>query len=166
MEEEDKDVRNERLMREQQERETTKRDLDEKDVQWEERKQRDGELRDKKRGRGVADDEEVGGSKTTQGARRKVKIRRLKFETLEEDCGEADDEDDPPEPVLPPPPVILRRGVKHSLTGTHSLSVITDYFSPKPKRIKMDRCDGRSLGCVKFPKSFRNFTASGFSAGV
>ena len=86
----------------------------------------------------------MGGAKTNQGARKKVKIRRLKFDTLGEDWGETDDEgrQDPAETVLPPPPVIRRRGVKHSLTGTHSLSVITDYFSPKPKRLKMDRCDG------------------------
>ena len=46
--------------------------------------------------------------------------------------------------MLPPPPVIRRGGVKPSFTGSLSSSVITDFFSPVPKRIKMDRCDIRS----------------------
>ena len=43
--------------------------------------------------------------------------------------------------ILPPPPVIRRGGGKSSLTQTLTSSVITDFFSPKPKRRRMDRCD-------------------------
>ena len=110
--------------------------MDEKKVQWERRKQRERELRDKKRGRGAEDEEEVRGTMTTQGTRKKMKIRRLKFETLGEDWGEEDDEErqDPPEPVLPPPPVIRRRGVKHSLTGHYLSLQIISLQSPRGSR--------------------------------
>ena len=102
---------------------------------WEEKKQRAGELKDRKRGRGDADDGVVDGTKTNQAVRKKAKIRRLRFETVGEDWGETDDDgrQEPVEITLPPPPVIRRRGVKHSLTGTNTISVITDYFSPRPK---------------------------------
>ena len=53
VEEEDKDARSERLSREQQESEALTRNLDEEDEEWERRKQREGELRDRKRGRGA-----------------------------------------------------------------------------------------------------------------
>ena len=55
VEEEDEDVRKERIQKEHQERMEATRILDEKDELWEKQKQRAGELKDRKRGRGDAD---------------------------------------------------------------------------------------------------------------
>ena len=122
---------------EQQEREAFTRGLDEDDEQWERRKQRDKELRDRKRGRGAEMMVESGAT-IHQGERKKLKIRRLKHKILEEGWGEEDDCQEslePPPVVLPPPPVIRRGEGKSSLTHLLTSSVISNYrlFSPSPR---------------------------------
>merc|ERR1711954_247419 len=58
IEEEDKEAKEERLSMEKQERDLVTKLLDEDDDEWEKRKQRDRELRDKKRGRGTCNGED------------------------------------------------------------------------------------------------------------
>ena len=87
MEEEDKEEMVLRQTLEQQEREAITRGLDEDDDQWERRKQRVKELKDRKRMRGA---EKTVESEATihQGERKKIKIRRLKHKILKEGWGE------------------------------------------------------------------------------
>ena len=85
----------------------------------------------------------------TQRIRNGETHRRLKHKILEEDWGEGCEEESgqghqEQSPVtLPPPPVIRRGGEKPALSSLLTSSVITDYFSPKPKRRRMERCDNK-----------------------
>ena len=109
------------------------------------------ELKERKRGRDQ--DPVIGTPGGTHGGkegqkRRKVKAKKLQYARVEEDWGEEDDElgSGQCSVVLPPPPVIRRSGEvanpvvwkKRNLMSSN----ITDYFSPKPKMSRMDRCDG------------------------
>ena len=73
--------------------------------------------------------------------RRKVKAKKVQYARVGEDWGEDEEID---RFVLPPPPVIGRRGDgdNHVVLRNRNSTVITEYFSPKPKRCRMERCDG------------------------
>ena len=167
IEEEDKEAKEERLSMEKQERDLVTKLLDEDDDEWEKRKQRDRELRDKKRGRGTCNEEDETPI-LDQGKKRRVK--RLKFDVIKEDWGkneEGGEHDDQQEPVLPPPPVIRRRGAKSSKQSNLLTSVITDFYSPAPKRRRMSRFDDKSWSEEdEFPSYTEGFELGGEDRGT
>ena len=73
-------------------------------------------------------------------------MKKLQYSRIGEDWGENEETDrDQITFTLPPPPVIRRGGVdKVRKRGLMSSSVITDFFSPRPKRRRMDRFDRKS----------------------
>ena len=148
----DEEAKKRRMDRELQEKQELVMSMDKEVEEWEMNKQRERELKERKRGR---DQDPMlgtpGGSLDGDGGqkRRKLKARKLKYAKVMEDWGEEDDE----EPnggqhsmVLPPPLVIGGSGeVTKPVVGKRKnviSSSITDYFSPKPKRSRMDRWDG------------------------
>ena len=73
-------------------------------------------------------------------------MKKLLYSWIGEDWGEKEGTDgDQVTFTLPPPPVIRRGGEnKVRKRNVLSSSVITDFFSPQPKRRKMDRFDEKS----------------------
>ena len=141
MDKEDEESMKVRMEMEAKEKEELMRGLDEDEDSWRERKIRERALWDKKRGRPGDDDEGV------PGVRRRSK--RMRYGLLQEDWGEDDrnlgdagrddlgQEQQLPSPSQPPPP----RGRKRTRSDhpSHLITpVITDYFQPRAKEVKMD----------------------------
>ena len=148
MEEEDGELKRQRLDREKQEKLEKIRNLDAEVAVWEKTKYRERELRDVKRGR----DQDPGGTPDVlerpegDSKRRKIRVKKLLYSRIGEDWGEKEETDgDQVTFILPPPPVIRRGGEnKGRKRNVLSSSVITDFFSPNPKRRKMDRFDEKA----------------------
>ena len=117
---------------------------------WELGKHRERDLKERKRGRDQDRGLESPRGSQAEGdtrKRRKVKARKLRFATVGEDWGEEEGLDSGHDRAeLPPPPVIGRSGdtANHVLLKKRDLmsSTITDYFSPRAKKSRMERCDG------------------------
>ena len=149
LEEEDDDAKKTRLEREQQEKRDLKDCLDKEVECWELGKHRERDLKEKKRGR----DQDRGlesprCSQAEVGTRKRRKVKAKKFATVGEDWGEDEGLDSGQDrDEIPPPPVIGRSGDTANpvmLMKKRDLisSTITDFFSPRAKRSRMERCDG------------------------
>ena len=72
-------------------------------------------------------------------------MKKLQYSRVSEDWGEEEEtSQDQITFVLPPPPVIRRSGVDKIVKRRVMSSAITDFFSPRPKRRKMERADKKS----------------------
>ena len=140
VEEEDKEAVETRRIQEQAEKEEITNCMNEEESSWEKGKCKEREQRLKKRRRGSVMEEE--GVRNGKPWGEKKMPKRLKYAILSEDWGEeAGEQHDQPQDDLPPPTVIRKSRTSKAPLPMVTSSVITDYFSPRPKRIRMDRSE-------------------------